>query len=49
MSNIWGRMPIDTISFMALLVAIMGVTLGWLLHAEHVHRMRKHRHREREE
>jgi len=49
MNNIWGRMPINTISFMILLVAIMGVALGWLLHAEHIYRLRKHKHREKEE
>lgn len=49
MNNIWGKIPLNTISFMILLVAIMGIWLGWLLHAEHIHRLRKHKHRERED
>ena len=49
MNNIWGRMPINTISFMVLLVAIMGVALGWLLHAQVVYYRRKYKHREKVE
>ena len=47
MSNLWGNMSINTISFICVLIAAMGIWLGWLLHAEVTYRIRKHKHRER--
>ena len=48
MSNIWGGMSMNTINFIILLIAAMGVWLGYLIHAEVEHRRRKHKHREKE-